>query len=392
MVRPKARRLDIGVYGARGIPSTYSGYETFLTALLPELAGRGHRVTMYCRSGEVPRGDDYRGVRRRWLPAVKTKQASTLTHGALAALACRARRHDVVLAVNVANAPFCALSRWTGQPVALNLDGQEWLRGKWGTFGRRFFLTCAKLTRYTVTAPVSDCAAMADLYLRDFGTPSTVIPYFHEGVAAADRPDQVRTLGVEPYQYFVIAGRFVPENNIHRVAELYSAMSSDLPLVVLGSANYDSPVTRQLTDLAARDRKIKILGHLPDRRDFGTLLAYARRYIHAHSVGGTNPSLVEALGVGAHITTLDTPFNREVAGSAADYFDDFDDTLRGVLSSAVDQAAVDNAKRDRARVRAAGRYSLTDIADAYEDLLSEISARRPSRLAAVPTKWTHSDA
>lgn len=71
--------LDIGVFGARGIPSTYSGYETFLTVLLPDLAARGHRVTMYCRAGEVESSGSYRGVRRVVLPSVASKQLSTLT-------------------------------------------------------------------------------------------------------------------------------------------------------------------------------------------------------------------------------------------------------------------------------------------------------------------------
>ena len=124
--------LNIGVFGARGIPSTYSGYETFLTTLLPELVARGHRVTMYCRRGETEGDDHYLGVDRVILPAIPGKQFSTLSHGAVASLRSRIARHDVVLTVNVANAAFCALHRYTGRPIVLNTDGQEWLRGKWG--------------------------------------------------------------------------------------------------------------------------------------------------------------------------------------------------------------------------------------------------------------------
>src|SRR3954451_19497438 len=97
-------RLNVGVYGARGIPSTYSGYETFLTTLLPALAQRGHEVTMYCRRGQTAQSGRYQGVRRVVLPAIPGKQFNTLSHGAFAAVAARSRRHDVVLVVNVANA------------------------------------------------------------------------------------------------------------------------------------------------------------------------------------------------------------------------------------------------------------------------------------------------
>lgn len=123
-----ARPMNIGVYGSRGIPSTYSGYETFLTVLLPELVRRGHAVTIYCRRDAVPDEPEYQGVRKRFLPSIQTKELGTLTHGALSAVTARARRHDVILVVNPANALFCWAATRTGQPVVLNTDGQEWLR------------------------------------------------------------------------------------------------------------------------------------------------------------------------------------------------------------------------------------------------------------------------
>ena len=146
------RSLDIGVYGARGVPSTYSGYETFLTLLLPELAANGDRVTIYCRSGEDFDASDWNGVHRTVLPAIPGKNTSTLSHGLVAAVAARAARHDVVLVVNVANAAFCALGRYTGQPVVLNVDGQEWLRGKWGTTARRIFHSSARIAKWCANA------------------------------------------------------------------------------------------------------------------------------------------------------------------------------------------------------------------------------------------------
>ena len=130
------RSLSIGVYGARGVPSTYSGYETFLSTMLPQLVERGHDVTMYCRRSDGFEPTDWKGVHRRVLPDLSGKTTSTLSHGLLAALAARRARHDVVLVVNVANAAYCAIGRFTGQPTVLNTDGQEWKRGKWGRVAR----------------------------------------------------------------------------------------------------------------------------------------------------------------------------------------------------------------------------------------------------------------
>jgi glycosyltransferase involved in cell wall biosynthesis len=359
-----------------------------LTALLPELARRGHEVTMYCRMGDVERGGDFEGVRRIWLPAFRTKQAATLSHGALAAITCRARRHDVVLAVNVANSPYCGIARWTGQPVALNLDGQEWLRGKWSKLGRAFFRGCARLARHAATAPISDSAAMAEIYLREFGTRSTVIPYFHEGTSGASDTSPLDRRGLAPYQYFVIAGRHVPENNIHRIVATYARLRATLPLLVLGTANYDSPVTRQIHEVAQHSPNVRLIGHLNDRQEFGTLLRYARRYLHGHSVGGINPSLVEALGVGAHVLALDTPFNREAAGGTGDYFTDFDDSLDAALVAAFATDTADLVLRDSAIERASTKYSLHDVADAYEDLLSNMANSGSFRTITASTHWT----
>lgn len=382
------RKLDIGVYGARGIPSTYSGYETFLTELLPGLADRGHRVTMYCRRGEVESGRSYRGVRLRHLPSLRTKSLSTLSHGGVAAIAGRLARHDVMLVVNVANAVPAGLATRTGQPVVLNTDGQEWLRGKWGPRARKVFYRSAHLAPRTATALVSDCRGMADIYRDEFSAPSTtVIPYMYLPKTAPDLKMLPQRFDVAAGGYFVTGGRLVPENNVERVAKAYAASTSSLPLLVLGAANYDSPVVEELNRLAAQDKRVVLLGHVSDRQAFVTLLAGARRYVHAHSVGGINPSLVEAMGSGAAVLALGTSFNREALGSAGWYFDDFEQELPGLLSSAAAAEDDSEATRADARRRAVEVYSPEDVVQAYEELLL-VTAGTPSRgTARIRTRW-----
>ena len=159
----KTRTLDIGVFGIRTIPSTYSGYETFCTVLLPELVRRGHKVTLYARESVGAR-ETYEGVEKIGLPSIPTKQFDTLSHSVSSAIVSRARRHDVVLSFNVANAPALALVTKTGTPTVLNVDGQEWIRGKRGTGAKRVFYECAKMSKNCATALVTDCNAMADIY------------------------------------------------------------------------------------------------------------------------------------------------------------------------------------------------------------------------------------
>ncbi len=379
--------LDIGVFGARGIPSTYSGYETFLTVMLPELVARGHRVTMYCRRGEVSSSGSYRGVRRVVLPSVSSKQLSTMTHGYIAAARAAAARHDVLLVVNVANAGASLMSRMLGSRVVLNTDGQEWNRLKWGRVGRSVFLLSAHLARHCAAALVSDSAAMREIYRQRFGAESTVIPYCWTEIEPAGTED-LATFGVEPRKYFVVAGRLTPENNADAIAEAYLESDLPYPLVVLGKANYRSPVTRRLEELQCRDSRVIVGGHVSDRRRFALLLSESLGYIHGHSVGGINPVLIEAMGCGARIVALDTPFNHEALGDCGDYFTEPADDLVPVLRRLVSEPlTATDAARQEAMARAHSRFSLKAIADAYELLLTSASLRDRHSGSSMPTLW-----
>jgi len=375
------------VFGARGIPSTYSGYETFLTVLLPELAARGHDVTIYCRKGEVGPVPCYEGVRCVALPAVRSKQLSTLTHGFVAATRSVRAGHDVLLVVNVANASACGLCRLLGQRVVLNTDGQEWARSKWGRVGRGVFLASARLSRWSANALISDSVGMAEIYRSMFGAESTVIPYCWTGLEPAGAGHLGR-FGVERRRYFVVAGRLNPENNVDAIAEAYLRSDLPFPLLVLGTANYLSPVARRLADLAAGDPRLVLAGHVDDRSTFASLLAEALAYVHGHSVGGINPSLIEAMGCGARIVALDTTFNREALGSAGDYFAEPMTTLGATLAAVVhDTSAIDETRRGEVRARAHTRFSLERVADAYERLLT-VTALGPARSGKrIRTEW-----
>ncbi len=383
------RTLNIGVYGTRGIPSTYSGYETFLTVLLPELVRRGHVVTSYCRKDMVDRDRDFKGVRKRFVPALQTKELGTLTHGALSAIVARFHRHDVVLVMNPANVLFCAFARSTGQPVVLNTDGQEWLRGKWGVFGKAYFRNSARFAGAATTALISDSRSMAEIYYDQFGASSSVIPYCWTSIDAGSTTTIFETIGSRPGEYCCIASRLIPENNAVPVARAYCASALRWPLLILGAANYDSPVQRELEHLAEEDSRIRLLGHIADRADYAALVRNARIYIHAHSVGGINPSLLEAMGLGSFILSLGTSFNREALGDTGHYFQGCGSELTSALercdrepSETVDEW------RSEAKARVESVYNLPDVAAAIEDLLFAAVRSGSRKQVSIPTKWS----
>lgn len=377
MLARSGDHLDVGVYGARGIPSTYSGYETFLTAMLPRLVAAGHSVTMYCRKGEVPPMPQHEGVKLRHLPALRSKALSTVTHGLVAAVAARRARHDVLLVVNVANAPYCGLSRWTGQPVVLNVDGQEWLRGKWGRAARWYFRQCARLARHTATTLVTDCNAMAEVYRQQFRADSAVIPYCWTELDDEDpsSTDGLERLGVSRGGYFIVAGRLNPENNIERIVESFVRSKSNLKMLVLGVANYDSPVQLRLNELAQSCDNVILGGHVGDRGLFGRLLRHSAAYLHGHTVGGMNPSLVEAMGCGAAVIAYRTPFNEETLGGTGVLFEDFEHELPSLLRRVEDGKDI-GCRPHGARERARCEFALDRVMERYESVLRSAAGLR----------------
>ena len=375
MSSPNNTSLKIGVYGIRTIPSTYSGYETFCNVLLPELVQRGHAVTLFTReSGR----QEYEGVKKIGLPSINTKQFDTLSHSVVCAFVSRMKRFDVVLTFNVANAISLAMLRFTGTPTVLNVDGQEWKRGKWGKLARSVFYNSGKISKYTGTRLITDCNEMGRIYKEEFNAITDVIPYCWTGLLTERELDKPNPKYLSQYdltadQFLVTGGRLVPENNIAEIVESHVNSDEEMPIAVLGKANYDSPVQRKLDSLASSDSRVRLLGHISDRRGFGLLLRDSFAYLHGHSVGGINPSVVEAMGVGAFVCAFDTPFNREALGDAGTFFANPSTAVRELCD--IVQTTNRDRKRLRGRELTAENYSLDKIVSLYEESLQRAVLR-----------------
>src|SRR5262249_23600158 len=235
------RKLRLAICGGRGIPSTYSGTETFFIDLAPRLAERRHDVIVYCPKRLFPeRPATYRGVRLIYLPSIETKTMGTLTHTLACMIDVLRRQVDAMLVTNVANAFHCAIPRILGQNCALNVDGIEWERGKWGPLGRRYFYWNARLCGKIVPGGiVTDASAMPTLYLEKFKTPSVCIAY-GGNIERSENSEIVRQYGLEPGNYYLIASRLVPENNAALIVEGFRKACSSCVLAIAGDANYRS--------------------------------------------------------------------------------------------------------------------------------------------------------
>jgi len=375
--------LRIALLGTRGVPARYGGFETCVEEVGARLVERGHRVVVY---GAAPAGAEapakYRGMELVHLPAVHRRSLETLSRSTLAvghlslrhlatALGARDDRADAAIVFNAANAPLLPLVRACGIPVATHVDGLEWKRSKWGPAGQRYYRRAEALAVRFSDALIADAQGISDYYRDRYHAPTTLIRYGAPVVAGDGDPVRLAELGLVPGGYHLVVARFEPENHVDVVVAGYTASRARKPLVVVGSAPYADAYTASVHALA--DERVRLLGGVWDQELLDQLYAGAVTYLHGHSVGGTNPSLLRALGAGAAVDAFDVSFNREVLREAGRYWSTPAD-VRGLVESA-EADEVGTAARGRAsRVRAAS-YDWDEVADRYEDLCLRLAGR-----------------
>lgn len=375
-------RLRIAIFGSRGIPHTYGGAEAFLEELAPRLAERGHEVRVYCRRSLFQdRRRRYRGVDLLYLPSIETKVLGTPTHTVACMFHLLTHPVDVFLVLNIVNGFHCILPRLLGRTFAINVDGLDWKRGKWGRLARRYFYLNAKwIGKICPEGVITDAAEMQRIYQDEFRTPSTCIAY-GANIESSEDPTIVRQYGLEPFQYYLIASRMVSENNPDLIVKAFEKLKTDKLLAVAGGVNYRSEFVRKLQQ--TRDPRIKFLGHVGNATHVKELHCNSYAYIHGHSLGGTNPSLVKALGYGNCILALNTPFNREVLEGYGIMFEhDVDDLVRQMQAVEDDPEMAEEYRRHAPeRIRQA--YTWERITDQYEQFFYQLLQRRARRRAMV---------
>ncbi len=359
--------MKVAIIGTRGVPANYGGFETFAEELGRRLADRGHDVTVYGRRGFIdPDQGTYRGMHLVVLPSLRSKHLETVSNTLLAVLHATRGDFDVALVCNAANAPFVRILQMAGVPVALNVDGLERKRRKWGVAGRTYYRFCERLAARLPDALVTDAEVIRRYYRRAYSAPSHMIVYGGD----LERPTGTSVLdelGLEAGRYLLYVSRFEPENNPDRVAESWRRVPGPYRLAMVGGAPYAAGLTKRVGELA--DDRVVLPGPLYGEA-YRQLLFNCRAYVHATEVGGTHPALVEAMGAGRPVLYYDTPENREVSGGAGVPFLFGGDTaLETVAQTLLDDDLELEEMGARSRQRVEDRYLWSNVADAYEELL-----------------------
>ncbi|MCO6184854.1 DUF1972 domain-containing protein [Rhizobium sp. L1K21] len=362
--------MHINILGIRGIPAAHGGFETFAARFAPWLVERGHTVTVYCQEDDGEAGpwvDTWQGIERVHFRPRREGAKGTMEFD-LACVKHVLDRPGVDLVLGYNTAVFNILERFKGRKIAMNMDGIEWKRAKWSLPAKIWFFLNEIAGANLCSVPIADHPEIAKhVKKRCLKTP-VMIPYGSDEIVEAPS-EPLAALGVEPGKYLISIARIEPENSILEMVQAFSSLNVDAKCVVLGKLFDDVAYHRAVK--AAAGPNVIFPGAIYDQSIVSSLRYHARAYLHGHQVGGTNPSLVEALGAGNAVIAHDNRFNRWVAGDKQFYFASTEEAASRMMEVFEDDQAVE-AARSAARARHAEEFRWEKVLKAYESALLKL--------------------
>lgn len=310
----------IRILGTRGIPAAHGGFETFAERLALYLTERGWHVIVYCQvdaAGPVF-VDTWNGIERVNIPIQQSGPKGTVVFDWLVTLHA-AKYRDLCLTLGYNTAIFCTLLRLKAVSNVINMDGIEWSRAKWGAAAKAWFWFNDWVGCWVGNHLVADHPKIAlHLKTRVSERKITTIPYGADAITSASSTI-IEKFGLTSKSYLTVVARAEPENSLLEIVEGFSEKPRGIHLAILG--NYDEKNSYHRAVRGAAGAEVRFLGAIYDKVILNALRFHCLAYVHGHQVGGTNPSLVEALGAGNAVVAHDNRFNRWVAGEGGLYFD-----------------------------------------------------------------------
>ena len=392
-----AGRPSVLILGTRGIPAAHGGFETFAEKLALHLAGRGWHVGVYCqrdvdRVGTRIASETWRGIELLQVEVSSKGPAGTLEFDGHCVIDA-ARRGGVALVLGYNGALFLPWLRLRGRRILTNMDGIEWKRPKWPLPVKAWFWINEWIGAWASNRLVADHPRIADhLATRRPRRAIATIPYGGDPIEAPSA-EPLQALGLVPDRYLVSIARIEPDNSIAGMVEAFSRKPRGATLAVLGKLDDANPYHRRVR--AAAGPEVTFPGAIYEAATVQALRGHARAHLHGHTVGGTNPSLVEALWAGNAVIAHDNAFNRWTAGAEQLFFRNSDD-CEAAIELALSSHEKVAAARKAALARAREHFSWDVILADYESELlalcgqgSGLAHRGDGRGDAAPEMLQH---
>lgn len=310
----------INILGTRGIPANHGGFETFAEHLAIYLIDNNWDVTVYCQvEGHGDASIDvWNGIRRVNIPVNKSGALGTVIFDYKSTL--HASKSDgLILTLGYNTAIFSVIYRLKKRTNIINMDGIEWKRAKWSYVERIWLYLNERIACHIGNLLIADHPEIKKhLTSRVNQDKITMIPYGADEVLNADK-DVLLQFDLQPNKYALVIARPEPENSILEIVTAFSRKERHVKLVVLGDYNNGNlEYCKKVKDAASSE--VIFPGAIYDKSIVKSLRFFTLLYIHGHQVGGTNPSLVEALGAGNAVLAHNNKYNRWVAGENNHYF------------------------------------------------------------------------
>lgn len=365
--------IKIALIGSRGIPARYSGFETFYEQLAVRLVKRGHKVTVYNRSHFITDvSKRYRGVRIISLPSIPTKHLDTITHTWLATVHALTQRYNIVYYCIVGNSPLVWVPSLVGSKTLLNVDGEDWSREKWSGFARWYQKQCERIATKTANIIISDAHGVQFHYKQKYNADSIFVPY-GANILHDARILTLKKWEIQPDEYYLYVGRFVPENAIDLLIRAFKKVKTKRKLVIVGDAPYMDHYKNLLKALAKEDKRIVFTGYA-FAADYAQLSSHAYVYIQPSGINGTRPALLDQLGFGNCVLVRNSKVNMEVIDNCGCFFENecLENSLSEMLSYLDKNTGIVQYYRKKAQDRIINYYNWKWITSFYEDLFERM--------------------
>jgi len=319
--------MKIAFVSTRGIPNNYGGFEQFAEYISVGMAQRGHEVVVYSPKFHPYQESTYKGVRIKHIYSPETWMGSSV--GSFfydfASLRDALKKEDFDIIYEAGYTSIIPAYIWFNvkkrkRPIfTTSMDGLENKRSKFSPMVRRFLDWEEKMAVKYSHYLIADNMGIHDYYKEKYGKESKFLAYgadIHDDFKA----EYLEEFGLKSEEYYILIARLEPENNIVMAIEgyLHSKENGRRPLIVVGKTN--TPHGKELVEKYGNERNVEFVGGIYDFKKLDSVRHFSKAYFHGHSVGGTNPSLLEAMAAGCFIFAHDNIFNRAVLKENAFYY------------------------------------------------------------------------
>ncbi|MEO7048396.1 MAG: glycosyltransferase family 4 protein [Ferruginibacter sp.] len=369
-------KLRIAAFGGfRGIPpkAGAAGSDKFAFELYPRIVKRGHSIVAYCRiypdDNDIQKAE-FEGIKLKYFKTVNNAGFDTLVHSMKATFdVIFHNRADVVHLHSGANSFWAIFLRMAGKRVVVSQFAMDWKRDKWPWYGKLFYKFSNYVTAYLPNKTVFDNIYTKEYFEKKFKKKYDFIPYGSEVSTVFANTDILNNIGLEPGEYFLFVGRFIPDKGLHLLVKAFESLATNKKLVLIGGS--PNPGEYEIQIKSTSDKRIIFPGYIYGD-DTNILIQNAFCYIQPSLIEGLSPIILTVMALGTPLICSDIVENKFITKSNAIHFLSGDaNSLHKSLEYSLNNISELELNAKRGKEDVLKRFNWENITDQYIDLLKK---------------------